>query len=170
LQADFAGLIWVDYCIIGLIALSALIGLIRGLLREVFSLVLWGLAIWAATQYGAALYPYLDKLVALPSLRMATAFAAIFLGTLMVGGMILVLLGKLIDSTGLGGTDRLAGMLFGVARGALFTAALVLLAGFTPMPQDPWWKASKLIPPFQSLALWLREQLPPGLAQSVKFR
>ena len=46
---------------------------------------------------------------------------------------------------------------------------LVLLAGVTSLPSEPWWKQSKLIPPFQSLALWLRTQIPSGLAAQVKF-
>lgn len=169
MQTDIAQLIWIDWCILGLIAVSALIGLMRGLLREVFSLGLWGCAIWLGTQYSDRLAGHFDRFAALPSARIALAFGALFLGTLILGGMLLFLIGKLIESTGLGGTDRLAGMLFGVARGALFTAVLVLLAGLTPLPHDPWWKASKLIPPFQSLALWLRGQLPQHLADSVKF-
>jgi membrane protein required for colicin V production len=169
LQAEIARLVWVDWCILGLIAVSALIGLVRGLLREAFSLGLWGCAIWVGMQYSGQFSAYLDRVAALPSARVALAFAILFLGTLMFGGMLIFLLGKLIETAGLSGTDRLAGMLFGVARGMLFTAVLVLLAGLTPLPQDPWWKASKLIPPFQSLALWLRGQLPQHLANSVKF-
>jgi len=163
------GLIWVDYCLLGLIALSAVIGLFRGLIREVFSLALWGSAGWVALHYNHGLSSYLEKVVALPSARMAVSFLIIFLGILVVGGIVLSLLGKLVDSTGLGGTDRLAGLLFGVMRGGLIAAVLVMLAGVTPLPQDPWWKQSKLIPPFQALALWLRDQIPSGLAAQVKF-
>jgi membrane protein required for colicin V production len=101
---------------------------------------------------------------------MAASFLTLFIATLIAGGLVGFLLGKLVDSTGLSGTDRLAGLLFGVARGMLIAAVLVLLAGVTPLPGDPWWKQSKLIPPFQSLALWLRDQLPAGLASYVKYR
>ncbi len=169
MNAAFADLIWVDYCILGLIGLSALIGLIRGLIREVFSLVSWGVAIWLGLHYSREFSVYLEKLIPLPSARMAVSFLAIFIGVLMVGAVLGYFLGKLVGSTGLGGTDRLAGLLFGVARGALIVAVLVVLAGLTPLPEDAWWKQSRLIPPFQSLALWLRAQIPSGLAAQIKF-
>lgn len=163
-------LIWVDYGIIGLIGLSALIGLMRGLVREVFSLALWGAAIWLGLRFGRDFSVHLESVIPIPSARMAASFLILFIGTLLAGGLLAYLLGKLVDSTGLGGTDRLAGLLFGMVRGMLIAAVLVLLAGVTPLPEDPWWKQSKLIPPFQSLALWLRDQLPAGLASYVKYR
>ncbi len=169
MKAVFDDLIWVDYCILGLIALSALIGLIRGLIREVFSLALWGVGIWLGLHYSREFSVYLEKAIPLPSARMAVSFLAIFIGILMVGAILGYLLGKLVSSSSLGGTDRLAGLLFGVARGALIVAILVILAGVTPLPEDAWWKQSKLIPPFQSLALWLRGQIPSGLAAQIKF-
>jgi len=169
MSADFSGLIWVDYCALGLIALSALIGLARGLVREVFSLGLWVGAGWVALHYNHDFSVYLEKAIPQPSARMVVSFLIILIGILLAGGLGLFLVGKLVSSTGLGGTDRLAGLLFGVARGGLIVAVLVMLAGVTPLPQEPWWKQSKLVPPFQSLALWLRDQIPDGLAASVKF-
>lgn len=166
---SLAGLIWVDYCLIGLVAVSAVIGLMRGLIREVFSLLLWALAGWLALHYNHAFSVYLERVIPLDSARMAVSFGLIFVGILMAGGLVVFLLGKLVSSTGLDGADRLAGLLFGVARGALIVAVLVLLAGATPLPAQPWWKQSKLIPPFQALALWLRDQVPAGLAAQVKF-
>lgn len=163
------GLIWVDYGIIGLVGVSALIGLMRGLLREVFSLALWVAAGWLALDYNHAVSPFLQKAIPLDSARFAAAFVLIFIGTLIVGNMVILILSKLVASAGLDGIDRLAGLLFGVARGALIVSILVLLAGITPLPQQIWWKQSKLIPPFQSLAVWLRSQTPSGLAAHAKF-
>lgn len=153
-------LTWADYGIIGIIGLSGLIGLIRGLIREVFSLVAWGAAVWIGLHYSQALSAHLEQVVALPSARALLAFAILFVASLILAGMLAYLLGKLVESTGLTGTDRLAGLIFGIARGTLIMAVLVLLAGATPLPSDPWWRESKLIPPFQSLALWLRTQIP----------
>ena len=160
--AGLSGLAWVDYCVIGLLALSALAGLVRGLVQEIFSLAVWAGAGWLALHYHQACAAYLEKAVPLESARLPLSFAAIFLGALAVGGMAGLLLGKLLASAGLGGTDRLAGLLFGAARGALIVAVLVLLAGATPLPQEAWWKQSRLIPPFQALATWLRGQVPAG--------
>lgn len=161
-------LTWVDYCLIGIIGLSGLIGLIRGLVREVFSLAAWGAAVWVALHYNREISGYLEAVIPLPSARLAVAFAVLFMATLALAGLVVFLLNKLIQSTGLSGTDRLAGLLFGTARGALVIAVLVLLAGATPLPEDSWWKESKLIPPFQSLALWLRDQIPTDYASRLK--
>ncbi|MGZ8218196.1 CvpA family protein [Methylomagnum sp.] len=161
-------LTWADYGIIGIIGLSGLIGLIRGLIREVFSLVAWGAAVWIGLHYSHELSAHLESLVPLPSARVLLAFAILFVASLILAGMLAFLLGKLVETTGLTGTDRLAGLLFGIARGALIMSVLVLLAGATPLPSDPWWRESKLIPPFQSLALWLRGQIPTDYASRLK--
>lgn len=163
------GLIWIDYCLLGLVGASALVGLVRGLVREVFSLALWGCAGWLALNHSHAVAVHLEQVIPLPSARLVAAFALAFLGVLMAGGMVGFLLHKLVSSTGLSGTDRLGGLLFGLARGGLIAAVLVALAGLTPLPQDPWWKQSQLIPPFQALAVWLRGQVPAGLMAQVKF-
>ncbi|HLF97387.1 MAG TPA: CvpA family protein [Methylococcaceae bacterium] len=163
-------LIWIDYGILGLIALSAVVGLLRGFIREAFSLLVWIVAAWVGLTFSHDFAPLLEKHLQTPSVRIAAAFAALFLLTLVVGGLVGYLLTQLVQMTGFTGTDRLLGLLFGVARGALLVSVLVLLAGVTPLPNDPWWKESALIPPFQKLALWLREQLPVGLAGYVTYR
>jgi membrane protein required for colicin V production len=94
----------------------------------------------------------------------------LFVMTLVLGGLISFLLGVLVNKTGLTGTDRFAGMIFGIVRGMVVVSILVMLAGLTPLPEDSWWKESKLIPPFQSLALWLRDHIPSGLAGYIKYR
>ena len=46
---------------------------------------------------------------------------------------------------------------------------LVLLLGFTPMPQDTWWRESRVLPSFQTGAEWLRTWLPAAVAERVRF-
>lgn len=160
----------VDYAILAVIGLSGLVSLLRGLVQEVFSLAAWGVAAWVALRYGPELAARLSSLIPLPSARVAAAFAALFLGCLAVASLAGFLLGKVVRGIGLAGIDRLAGLLFGVARGALIVSVLVMGAGATPLSGDPWWKASKLIPPFQSLAYWLRGQVPEDYASPFKFK
>lgn len=163
-------MIWIDYAILALIAVSLIIGLVRGFVKEAFSLLMWVLAIWVGLNFSREFSGFLTSLISLPSARIAAAFAILFFITLILGGAIGFLLGELIKKTGLTGTDRFAGMLFGIVRGMVVVAVCVMLAGLTPLPEDSWWKESVLIPPFQSLALWLREQLPAGLAGYVHYR
>ncbi len=160
---------WADYLIVIVIALSMLIGLWRGLLREVISLATWiaafAIAFLFAEDGATHLMPYID----VPSLRAAAAFGGLFLATLLLGGLVGILASYLVDYTGLTGTDRVLGMVFGLGRGAIVIAILVLAAGLTPMPRDPWWQQSLLVPHFQDTALWLRGLLPPDLAQNFRF-
>ncbi len=160
---------WADYLILTLITLSALIGLWRGLLREVISLATWAAAIAIAFLFaedGAAhLTPYID----IPSLRIAAAFSALFLATLLLGGLVGILASQLVHYTGLTGTDRMLGVVFGLARGAAIVTLLVLAAGLTPLPKDPWWQQALLLHHFQETALWLRGFLPPEAAQNIRF-
>ncbi|CAL1240148.1 CvpA family protein [Candidatus Methylocalor cossyra] len=160
---------WADYGIVGVIGLSGLIGALRGLVREVFSLAAWGVSVWIGLRYSRELAAQLQTAIPVPSLRVAAAFTLLFLGALAVTSVLGWLVAKLVAGSGLSGADRLAGLLFGLARGVVVVAVLVLLAGVTPLPDDPWWKRSKLIPPFQSLALWLRDQVPADYAQYFKF-
>ncbi len=160
---------WADYLIIIVIALSMLIGLWRGLLREAISLATWiaafAIAFLFAEDGAAHLAPYLD----IPSLRVAAAFGGLFLATLLLGGLVSIIASQLVDYTGLTGTDRVLGMVFGLGRGAVVIAILVLAAGLTPLPKDPWWQQSRLLPHFQEAALRLRDWLPPELAQNFRF-
>ena len=69
----------------------------------------------------------------------------------------------------IGASGFFIGMIFGAARGVLMIAALVLLAGLTPFPGDPWWQESRLIPYFEELAVWLRDMLPEDVAEKFRF-
>jgi membrane protein required for colicin V production len=160
---------WVDYLIIGIIGLSALISLIRGFVREAVSLLVWVGAFFVAWTYFRELSERLAPWVSTPSLRLALAFAVLMLVVLVLGAIVGFVIGRLVDKTGLSGTDRLLGVLFGAARGAVLVAALVLLAGLTPFPQDPWWRDSLLIVHFQQLAVWLLSLLPPEIAEYFRF-
>jgi len=162
-------LIWIDYAIIGLIFISSIIGLVRGFVREAFSLALWVVAIWVGLTFSRDFSGFLEGLISYPSARIASAFAILFVITLILGAIISYLLGELVKRTGLTGSDRFAGMIFGIARGLVVVAIVIMLAGLTPLPEDSWWKESILIPPFQSLAVWLHDHIPSGLAGYVKY-
>ncbi len=160
---------WVDVSILVIIAISALISLFRGFTREVLSLASWVVAIWAGLNFSHIVEPLLQPHIDALTPRLVVAFAIVFFGTLVVAALVNYLIVKLIQQTGLGGTDRAVGMLFGVARGVAIVAVLVLLGGLTPMPRDGWWQQSVLLVHFEQLVLWGTQYLPPELAQNVKF-
>jgi len=160
---------WADYTILFIVGVSALISLVRGFVREAFSLAVWIAAFWVAWVFFRDLALRLEPWISVPSVSLAVAFVTLMLATLIVGAIVNYLMGQLVDKTGISGTDRLIGMLFGGARGVLLVGILVLLAGLTAFPQDSWWKASVLIPHFQDLALWLRGLLPPDIAARFSY-
>jgi membrane protein required for colicin V production len=161
-------MIWIDWVLLGVLAVSTIIGLWRGLVREVMSILIWVVAIWAALRYSEVAAGYLSGWITMPSMQGLVGFAGVLLVTLAVGGLLVWLIGKLVDSTGLSGTDRTFGMLFGVARGVIIIAVAVLVARFTVIPQDPWWQESTLLPHFERIAEEGVTLLPPDVQEMLQ--
>ncbi|SDS14832.1 membrane protein required for colicin V production [Halopseudomonas xinjiangensis] len=145
---------WVDWLIIGIVAVSALISLTRGFVKEALSLVTWVVAGLVAWAFGGALAELLVGYIETPSIRVITACAILFVLTLILGGLINYLIGQLVLVTGLTGTDRFLGMVFGAARGVLLVVVAVGLLSLAPVEADTWWRESELIPHFLLVADW----------------
>lgn len=160
---------WADIVILAIIGISALISLWRGFLREVLSLLAWVLAFWVAFTFTAFVAPLLDAYVEVRSVRFILGFTGLFVVTLLGVSLIGHIVVKLIGKTGLTGTDRMLGLLFGMARGGIIVLLLVLLAGLTQVPQDPWWREAKLLTHFQRTALWVRSYLPHSIAEHIRY-
>lgn len=145
-----------DGIIVGIIALSAVVSLWRGFVREAFSLVTWVAAFVVARLFSPHLDNYLIKTIEMPSLRMAAAFGLLFVAVLIVGAILGKLIQLLVKATGLSGTDRVLGMVFGALRGVLVVTVLVAL--FRPMVEDDaWWQESYLAPHFVGLEGWTKD-------------
>jgi len=147
-------LTWVDWAIIAVITVSSLISLKRGFVKEALSLLTWIIAGVVAWTFGGALSQHLTEFIEMPSARVIAACAILFIATLMVGALVNFLIGELVRVTGLDSTDRLLGMVFGAARGALLVVVLVGLLSLAPVQQDPWWQQSSLLPHFLMVADW----------------
>ena len=160
---------WIDMVLIGVVALSAVISLLRGFLREALALAGWVAAVWLALTFTEPVAALFAEQVSVPSVRMGMAFLLLFVGTLIASGILVWLVGLLVDKTGLSGTDRMLGVVFGAARGVIIAALLVLLAGLTPLPRDPWWRDSLLLPHFQQVAEQMRTLMPEDIATLVDF-
>lgn len=159
MQKYAVAFIWIDWVIIAIIALSGLMSLKRGFVKEALSLVTWIVAGIVAWMFGGALSPHLAEYIATPSARVIAACALLFVVTLLVGALVNHLLGELIRVTGLSGTDRFLGIVFGAARGALLVVVLVGLLSLGPVQQDVWWHDSVLIPHFLMVADWSKDMI-----------
>src|SRR5258708_6895921 len=160
---------WADYCIIATLALSVLMGLWRGLIGEVLALACWVVAVWVAWMFGPQVAASLTK-IDVPSARLLIGYALCFIAVLIAGAIVSFLMRKLIRGSGLSGTDRLFGMVFGLARGLALVTLVVLLLGFTPFPRDPWWHQSQLLPSFQQGAQWASAHMPAEVTKYLDLR
>ena len=161
-------MIWVDYLIFAIIGASILVGIFRGFIKEAFSLAVWIAAFWAAFTFSDGVAELMTEGVTLPSARVAIAFIGIFLLTLLVGGLLNYLIGELVVKTGLSGTDRLFGSVFGGVRGLVLVLGLLIVANFTPLPNDPWWNNSTMVQRLLPLSEWLQRWLPTNIRRFLE--
>jgi len=162
-------MVWVDLVIVGIVLISTLVSLFRGFVKESISLATWLIAGVIAVRYMDVMAGLLETSIESVTIRMAAAFAVLFIVTLIVGAIINFIVSQMVNKTGLGGTDKVLGMVFGLARGVLIIVMLVLLAGLTPMPDETWWKESLLIEHFSSISIWIREYLHKDLASKFSL-
>lgn len=155
----------IDYIIIGIIIFSLLVSLWRGFVREVMSLVGWVAAFIVASNFYGYAAGYLAQinnayLQNSEYLRNGVAAALLFIAVLIVSGIVNALVGKLVDKTGLSGTDRVLGAGFGILRGVFVVAAMLFfLDTFTAFAKTEMWQESQLIPHFDVIVKWFFEQL-----------
>ena len=156
---NWLALNWIDYTIIGVILVSLLIGLVRGLICEVISLITWIAAFVLAIEFAhpASAHLTFDASV---TTKYVIAFAGIFILTLVIGISINALVRHLWHKTGVPVLDRLFGLLLGVARGVVIVAFILLFVDASPLKTEPVVKASQLIPLFNPVIKWLKGVLP----------
>lgn len=132
-----------DIVIFVVVLLSAFIGLGRGLVKEVLSIAAWITALVVAILFSAYVGGFLPETWGSVALRQSLGFVLLFVGSLIMASVVKSLISKLVESTGLSGTDRFLGFLFGSARGLLVT--LVVLIGLEQVASDTtWWQEARL--------------------------
>lgn len=160
---------WFDYTVIAIVLLSVLLGWWRGLVYEVLALLGWVAAGIVARLFAAKAAPYMPAALGAEAVRTAVAFAALFIGTLIISGIVAWMLSKLVKWVGLGWLDGLLGALFGMLRGVLVILALVLLAGLTGLPKESFWRNAASSKPLENVALVAKGWLPESVAQRITF-
>jgi len=163
-------MIWLDYALLIIVALSALYSVFRGFVREVLSLAGWVLSFWVAIKYSAHWAGYLEPYIDMPGVRFVAAFILLFLG-IMVGSIFVSrLVVKLVHLGRLRGFDRFVGAGFGVARGLIIVTVLVMLGGLSPLAREPVWQQSVMVPYLQKVAVWATDKVPEKMIEDVHTR
>ena len=131
-----------DWIVIVLLAASVLLGLLRGLVYEVLSVLNWLaafiLAQWLAPR-AAQMLPFGQ---AGEPLQYAAGFVLVFIAALFAGGFVAWLLKKLVEAVGLRPVDRALGGAFGLVRGTLAVLALAVVVHLTGLKEGAWWTES----------------------------
>lgn len=153
-----------DFVVLAILAVSGVLGLVRGLLKEVLSLVAYLLAFVAAIWWGPTVYAWLEPYIDTTLLRMGVSYAAVFIIALLGAGLVNMTLAGLIRRAGLSPADHGLGGMFGLVRGLLIVLALVAAAGYTPLPQEPWWRGAMFSHEAVEAIKHIKTWLPPSLA------
>ncbi|WP_298231153.1 CvpA family protein [uncultured Azohydromonas sp.] len=165
---DFvAGLGWVDVTMLGLLLLSSLAGLWRGLIFEVLSLAGYGVGWLAAQRFSPVAAEWLPWEGALPAWRLAAAYVLVFVAALLLCGLAARLLRMLVQASPLGPLDRLLGAGFGLLRGLLVLLVLSTLVALTPLAHSPAWTASSGAAWLQALRQGIQPVLPSAVARHL---
>lgn len=158
-----------DYCVLAILCISVVLSFVRGVVRELVSLAGWIVAFMVANAFAAQFAPMLPSFITGESLRMLLAFAALFLATLLVMGLTAMAASALTKTAGLGLADRFLGSVFGLVRGLLVVLSIVLAAGLTALPQEPFWRKAVLSGPLEMAVMMAIPLLPQDLSRHINF-
>jgi membrane protein required for colicin V production len=163
----------IDIAILGIFIISILMGLMRGLLREVLSLLTWITAFIIATLFSsrvaadlfntATAQENVDASHSVSMLGTGVSFAGLFIATLLIGWLIIHFISSLTEKLGVSFINRFLGGLFGLARGFLIVLAGIFLVELGSFAEQAVWQDSRLVKIYQPTVQWLDERVEPGI-------
>jgi membrane protein required for colicin V production len=137
---------WTDYLIIALLLFSCVAGLMRGLLRELISVLTWVAAVWIAWTFAAVLEPHLGGALAGEAVRPWAARTLLFVAVLLIGTAIGALVSHYVRLSIFSSVDRLLGFVFGFLRGVVALGVLAILSHAVSLQSESWYRGSVLVP------------------------
>jgi len=145
-----------DYLVIAGIVISAVVGALRGFLREAVAVITWVIALFIAWHFSDLVEPHLGGLLAGSNVRIWAARTIIVVLILLLGTGIGAALSHFVRVSIFSGTDRFLGVLFGALRGLVLFGVLIILGQLLRLEEERWWRQSELIPYGESIANGLR--------------
>lgn len=151
-----------DGLLIFVMLVSAVLAMIRGLTREVFSIGAWIVAAAAAYFLWEAALPYTQRYVEDRNLALGVTIAGIFFVTLLVVSVVSMRISDFVLDSRAGPLDRTLGFLFGAGRGLILVVIAVLFLNFfiATERQPEWIAMAKSKPWLDSLGSDLMNRLP----------
>ncbi len=151
-----------DLILIGVMLISGLLAMVRGLLREVFSIVSWVAAAGVTLYFYPQLLPLTKQYIAQDTVATVVTVALLFLGTLLIVTIISARLSDAVLDSRIGALDRTLGFVFGLARGLLVVVVAFLFFNWLvpEKTQPPWVVNAKSRPVLQNTGDWLVSLLP----------
>jgi len=151
----------IDILIAVAISISVIVGIFRGFVKEAISVTALLVAIWSALYFGPGVGEIADSWLNSEELKLCGRIL-VFAVILSIGGLLGWGISKLVRLSVLSGMDRLAGSVFGAARGVLFVALAIIGGQYAGFDNDEWWLESELRPHFEVVADWIKVMAPMG--------
>src|SRR5438477_8091148 len=145
-----------DYLVIAAVVISAIVGAMRGFLREAVALATWLIALFIAWHFADLIEPHLGGLLSGSYVKPWAARIIIVLLILLLGAAIGAMLDHFVRLSIFSGMDRFLGFVFGLLRGLVLLGVFVILGQLLRLPEEQWWRHSMLIPYGESIANGLR--------------
>jgi membrane protein required for colicin V production len=145
-----------DYWVVAIVLLIAIVGLMRGFVREIVAVITWLLALFIAWHFASWLAPQLGGLLADENVRPWAARAILLLLVLFVGSIAGMFIGHFVRLSIFSGTDRFLGFAIGVLHAAIVLGVLVMICQLLRLDGERWWHESRLIPYAERVANGLR--------------
>lgn len=158
---------WLDVVVVGILLVSTLISLMRGFIRELLSLGTWFAAGALSVVFAPRLAPLLTG-IEVPSLRVAVSFILVFIPVLVVGWFVAFFARSVVNKAGISGADRVLGMVFGLGRGVVIVAVLVLIGDLTAFSRETIWLDSFMVSAFEGISRWMQSFFPDDLLTRAK--
>ena len=150
--------------------MSVALGVWRGVVGEVIALVAWILAFFAAKLFGAEVAQLFFSGIADPVMRLVAAWVAVFVVVLILMAVLRLAVRGMLKALGLSLTDRLLGIIFGLARAAIIVFVLVAVGGMTMVVKEKWWMDAYFSVPLETAVMASKPWLPPEVAKRIRFR
>lgn len=151
---------WIDLILMGMIGLSSLTGLFRGVIKEVIALGIWIVGIWMGYHYSQSLTPWLQPYILNPTARTVAGFLIILVGVLFSGAVVNFILSLMLRRSGLSSIDKILGMGFGFLRGVFIVSLVLAVLKMTSLPYQQYTQGSVICAKLQPVVNWISGYIP----------